>query len=385
MKYIDLPALVPVPFASDADPQYVDTIPPAPSVPGRASMQGGFPPDNFRPLASGGIPPFGQDMNGILRLVTQWSRWQGVGGPVGYDASFSAEIGGYPMGAALVAASGLGWWVSKVDDNVTDPDTGGAGWSLVSIDQVYAGNPNGHVAGQQATGSSAPTLCWDYVGLSFWWCYATGNTAGAAWLPLTTLSAIAYVTGNTFNSTAVNTGSTVARSNSGTAMVDHLPNASTVQNGWSITEQNVDTTAILTITAPGGTTLNGIAAGTQILRPNQSAKITSDGSTGFLITQAPVPVVFSAQAVYVNSSGLYAPGVYHVDTTGGPFTFQFQSGGALGDNYTIKDVGGALAKNACTIDPNGATVEGFSGSFPLDVNWLEGVTFSLKSGNWSME
>ncbi len=383
MKISDLPALVPVPFASNADAQYVDVVPLNPSVPGRASMEGGFPPVNFIPLASGGIPPFGQDMNGILLLVTQWARWQGSGGPVGYSSAFSAAVGGYPAGAAVSAASGLGWWVSKVDDNTSNPDSGGADWALVSIDQVYAGNPNTHVAGQQATAFSAPTLCWDSTSLSFWWCSVSGNAAAAVWVRLSALTPVEYVSGNTRNYTAADLGKVIARSNGATAMADTLPPAGTVENGWHVTIQNVGPSAIDTVTAPGGTTLNGTAGGTQQLRPNQSATITADGANGYLITQVPVPVVFSSQAIYVNSSGLYAPGVYHVDTTAGPITFQLESSGAPGDNYTIKDVGGALAANPCSIDPNGNTAEGFSGLFPLDVNWSEGITLSLNAGNWS--
>ncbi len=388
MKRINLPQYVPVPFASNADPQYVDTIPESPpGIPGRASMQGGFPPETFEPIASGGTPPFGQDMNGILLLATAWNRWQGAGAPVSYDATFSADIGGYPLGAALAADNGLGWWVSKLDDNTSDPDAAGAGWTLVSIDQVYAGDPNGHVAGQAATTLSAPTLCWDTDSLSFWWCSTTGNAASAVWTNLSVLSPISYVNSNTRNYTAADLGRVIARSSTGSAsMTDTLPSAGTVENGWSVTIQNVDASDQLTINAPGGTTLNGVAAGSQVLRPNQSVKITSDGSTGFLITQVPVPVVFSAQAIYVNSSGgPYAPGVYHLDSSAGAFTFQLQSGGTLGDNYTFKDVGGALSANPVTIDPNGATINGIAGNFLMDVNWEEGVVLSLKSGNYGVE
>lgn len=96
---------------------------------GRASWTDGFPPITFNPVAAGGVPPFGQDMNGILCQLSQWTRWQNAGNPIFYDNTFSSAIGGYPNQAMLsVASGGPCFWVSDADNNTSDPDTGGANW-----------------------------------------------------------------------------------------------------------------------------------------------------------------------------------------------------------------------------------------------------------------
>lgn len=90
-------------------------------------------PDGFPPLAwpvTGGCPPFGQDFNGIFYQLSGWAQWQGAGAPVPYDSVFSGQIGGYPKGASLQnAANPTCFWISQVDNNSSDPDTGGANWT----------------------------------------------------------------------------------------------------------------------------------------------------------------------------------------------------------------------------------------------------------------
>jgi hypothetical protein len=74
------------------------------------------------------VPPFGQDMNGILNQISAWAQWDKAGGPVGYDATFSTAVGGYPAGAIISAAILGNFWFNTVDNNTTNPDTGGANW-----------------------------------------------------------------------------------------------------------------------------------------------------------------------------------------------------------------------------------------------------------------
>lgn len=96
----------------------------------RASLTDGFPPLTFTPAAGGGCPPFGQDFNGILKQITQWNQWTQAGAIVPYDSAYSASIGGYPESAILSqAATPYCFWISQVDNNASDPDTGGSNWS----------------------------------------------------------------------------------------------------------------------------------------------------------------------------------------------------------------------------------------------------------------
>lgn len=137
MKFSDIPgSKFPIPFANNAAPSYIRPIPEASQIgiqDGAASLSDGFVPDNFIPEAAGGVPPFGQDFNGLMNQSTAWTRWANAGAPMGYDATFSTDIGGYPAGAILAAAAANGsFWVSTTDDNTTDPDAGGAGWRKFS-------------------------------------------------------------------------------------------------------------------------------------------------------------------------------------------------------------------------------------------------------------
>jgi lysophospholipase L1-like esterase len=99
---------------------------------GAASFTDGFPPKTFLPLAVGGVPPAGEDFNGILFLITAIQQWQSAGGGFKYDATFATDIGGYPKGARLDNATHDDIWINTVEDNTTNPDTGGAGWVALS-------------------------------------------------------------------------------------------------------------------------------------------------------------------------------------------------------------------------------------------------------------
>ena len=107
-------------------------------TPGAASLTDGFPPLCATPIASGGIPPSKADMNGILYQMSAVDVWMCAGGGFPYNSAFQTAIGGYPKGARVLMASGNGYWVSMVDNNVTDPDTGGAGWASADENAITA-------------------------------------------------------------------------------------------------------------------------------------------------------------------------------------------------------------------------------------------------------
>src|ERR1700728_925368 len=134
MQASTIPVKFDIPWGYSAGTAYIRAIPTASQAsitPGAASLTDGFPPLNAEPVAAGGIPPFMQDFNGIFNQVTSWLRWFQGGGPVNYDATFSASIGGYPKGAVISSATLGLFWISTVDNNTSDPDTGGAGWTTI--------------------------------------------------------------------------------------------------------------------------------------------------------------------------------------------------------------------------------------------------------------
>jgi hypothetical protein len=124
------PTPFPIPFAAHAGPSYIRSIPAASQVgvtPGAASLYDGFPPLNFLPtpvVGGTGVPPFGQDMNGILNEATAATQWLQAGGTPSYDSTFCTAIGGYPAGAILANVGRNGFWTSLVDNNTVNPDSG---------------------------------------------------------------------------------------------------------------------------------------------------------------------------------------------------------------------------------------------------------------------
>jgi hypothetical protein len=141
-----IPAKFGLTFASGAvAPTFLTPqIPDAPQTNGHASMTDGFPPLNFQQIAAGGIPPWGADMNGLMKQVSAWLQWQAAGNAgIFYDAAFSTKIGGYPKGAFLQKLSTQDrYWISTADNNTANPDTGGANWIPFPdvIVQQQAGN-----------------------------------------------------------------------------------------------------------------------------------------------------------------------------------------------------------------------------------------------------
>lgn len=66
-----------------------------------ASVAEGFPEITLTPIADGGIPPAGGDLNGMLNLLSQFYFFNQNGGTYTFDEGVSAAIGGYPKGAVL--------------------------------------------------------------------------------------------------------------------------------------------------------------------------------------------------------------------------------------------------------------------------------------------
>ena len=133
-------------------------------TPGAASWTTGFPSLCDTPLIDGGIPPSMQDMNGGLYQMSAVDVWMCAGGGFPYNATFQTAIGGYPKGGRVLMASGNGYWVSTVDNNMTDPDTGGTGWASADENAITALTGDVTAAGP---GSAAATLA------------ASGVTAGS--------------------------------------------------------------------------------------------------------------------------------------------------------------------------------------------------------------
>lgn len=197
MQSSGIPAKFPIPFASGAGGGFVRPIPQASQIglhDGYASLTDGFPPDCFLPTAGGGVPPFGQDMNGLQLQITQWVQWMNAGGAVPYDATFQTAIGGYPKGCVVASATTFGlMWLSTVENNTTNPDASGAGWKGFN---PFASGLNYYVdtgAANALAITAVPAALAYTDGLSFLIKPANANT-GATTLNVNGVGAAAVVT-----------------------------------------------------------------------------------------------------------------------------------------------------------------------------------------------
>lgn len=93
---------------------------------GRTSLETGFPPECSKPIADGGVPPYGQDFNGILRQITANLEWYSRGGQFNWDSTRSYStpaIVGYNGAFYLavkaskgqVPASSTAYWKKLLD------------------------------------------------------------------------------------------------------------------------------------------------------------------------------------------------------------------------------------------------------------------------------
>ncbi|OXI70114.1 hypothetical protein CFB81_16380 [Burkholderia sp. AU28863] len=149
---------MPLPFATNGTK---NTIPEASQIgitPGAASLNDGFPPLTFTPIAAGGVPPSGGDFNGVLNLITQSIRWAHAGGRYAFSSTFAADVnvGGYPAGAVLMSADQQGSWLSLNDNNTDNPDTGpGTKWVP---SHAYGGTSITGLAGSNVTLTPAQAM-----------------------------------------------------------------------------------------------------------------------------------------------------------------------------------------------------------------------------------
>lgn len=133
-------------FGHNAGPDFINAIPETTATPGAASWDQGFPPLTMTAPAAGGIPPFGQDMNGVLNQVTGLLAAFSAGQLQAYDSAYATAISGYALGAAVSMADGSGLWLNVTAANATNPDTGGAGWlAICSFGAAVVGVTTGTV------------------------------------------------------------------------------------------------------------------------------------------------------------------------------------------------------------------------------------------------
>jgi hypothetical protein len=304
------PPKILIPFANSGTKNTIPTTSQIGITDGAASYPDGFPPLTMTPVSSGGVPPYGADMNGILNAVTLIQRWQSGGGHFQYDATWSSDNAGYPKGAMLLKSTGLGLWFNTVDGNTTNPDASGAGWEDLGMALT------GVQTMPQYNNTSAPA-----------------NTAFVQ----RAIGNRSTVTGVSANATldASYSGNTILAFGSGGYTIT-LPLGSTLTSGVTI---EICCTANNVTVAASGTDVIYLQAASppSSLKLNDGDSIQlewSPGSSGWLATKKPQslpPVGISAGATL---TGSYVGRTINTFGTG-PYTVTLPQGSTVQDGTEI--------------------------------------------------
>lgn len=89
-----------------------------------ATYADGFPSITMTPISTGGKPPSGKDMNGVLHEISAHTVWQNQGGRYRFDQAFCDAIGGYPKGSVLINDTLDTEYISLLDANTHNPNSG---------------------------------------------------------------------------------------------------------------------------------------------------------------------------------------------------------------------------------------------------------------------
>ena len=188
MQISSIPAKIYAAFAN-ASSALKQTVPiaPASGAPANfASFNTGFPAITAQNVETqGGIPPDIKDFNGIFNQITAVQLWQCAGGGFGFDANMVSNQGGYPKGAMLQKAAGIGYWISLVDNNTVNPDSAQSSqWA--DFDGIYYCAENGSANLYTCTCPVSIPFLYDGLKLRF---KATHANTGAAQISVNGLAA----------------------------------------------------------------------------------------------------------------------------------------------------------------------------------------------------
>lgn len=118
------PKLLPKPWAADGLKNNIPAERNGGLAQEAATYAEGFPSITMTPISVGGKPPSGKDMNGVLYEISAHTVWQNQGGRYRFDQAFCDAIGGYPKGAVLINDTLDTEYISLVDANTHNPNSG---------------------------------------------------------------------------------------------------------------------------------------------------------------------------------------------------------------------------------------------------------------------
>lgn len=95
---------------------------------GAASFEDGFPAATMTDPEDGGIAPYGQDMNGLGYMLSQYAALMQAGQIVPYNIDAATAFGGYVIGARVASTTPGLFWTNNLDGNTDDPDVDPSNW-----------------------------------------------------------------------------------------------------------------------------------------------------------------------------------------------------------------------------------------------------------------
>lgn len=102
--------------------------------------------------ADGGLPPKGQDFNGVVNAISTHSIFSQNGNRYKFDPSVVSEFGGYEKDAIIQSNDGSREYISLVDNNTNDPNIGG----VAGVWAIYSGS--GSIPSASSTTSGIMTV-----------------------------------------------------------------------------------------------------------------------------------------------------------------------------------------------------------------------------------
>ncbi|MBS0918401.1 hypothetical protein [Providencia rettgeri] len=136
------PKLITKPFAQNGQKNAIPENFSSSMESNQATWDTGFGQITMIPVAAGGLPPKGQDFNGIFNQLSENVVYLSKGGRFKFSADYAAAINGYPKGAILQSDDEKKEYQSLVDNNKVNFNTAtqaqiNAAWKLFSADDIF--------------------------------------------------------------------------------------------------------------------------------------------------------------------------------------------------------------------------------------------------------
>lgn len=128
------PKLIVKPFAKNGQKNVIPENYETSMDSNQATWDQGFGQITMLPVAAGGLPPKGQDFNGILNQISENIVYQSQGGRFKFSPEYAESIGGYPKGAILQSDDEKKEYQSLIDNNKVNFNTESnisTSWELV--------------------------------------------------------------------------------------------------------------------------------------------------------------------------------------------------------------------------------------------------------------